>query len=139
MFFLSCFFIFLRHHVVLINLYNTFMKIVIAGSRTITDINILIKVLKLCNYKITQQDEIVSGGAKGVDTLGELYAKKFKIKVTVFKPNWSKYGKSAGVIRNYEMAKYCDKAIVIHNGSKGSLNMIGNLIKFNKDFFEYKI
>lgn len=115
------------------------MKIVIAGSRTITDINILIKVLKLCNYKITQQDEIVSGGAKGVDTLGELYAKKFKIKVTVFKPNWSKYGKSAGVIRNYEMAKYCDKAIVIHNGSKGSLNMIGNLIKFNKDFFEYKI
>ena len=138
-FFLSRFLCFLRQPVVLVCFYNIFMKIVIAGSRTITDMKVLIKVLSLCGYKITEQDEIVSGGARGVDTLGEIYAKQAGIKVTIFKPDWDKYGKSAGVIRNYEMAKYCDKAIVIHNGSKGSLNMIGNLIKFNKEFFEYKI
>lgn len=115
------------------------MKIVIAGSRTITDINILVKAIKLSEYKITREDEIVSGGARGVDSLGEKYAKDKGITVKLFKPNWDKYGKSAGVIRNYEMAKYCDKAIVIHNGSNGSLNMIKNLIKFNKDFFEYKL
>ena len=115
------------------------MKIVIAGSRTITDINILLKAIKLSEYKITDDDEIVSGGARGVDSLGEKYAKNKGIAVKVFKPDWDKYGKSAGIIRNYEMAKYCDRAIVIHNGSNGSLNMIKNLIKFNKDFFEYKI
>lgn len=115
------------------------MKIVIAGSRTITDINILLKAIKLSEYKITKQDEIVSGGAKGVDSLGEKYAKNKGITIKLFKPDWNKYGKSAGIIRNYEMAKYCDKAIVIHNGSNGSLNMIKNLIKFNKEFFEYKI
>ncbi len=115
------------------------MKIVIAGSRTITDLNILLKVIELSGYKITQQDEIVSGGARGVDTLAEIYAKKKMIPIKIFKPDWNKYGKSAGVIRNHEMAKYCDVGIVIHNGSNGSLNMIKNLIKFNRDFFEYKI
>ncbi len=115
------------------------MKIVIAGSRTITDINVLLKAIKLSGYKITEQDEIVSGGARGVDTLAEIYAEKNHIPIKIFKPDWNKYGKSAGVIRNYEMAKYCDIGIVIHNGSNGSINMIKNLIKFNKDFFEYKI
>ena len=115
------------------------MKILIAGSRTITDINILLKVIKISGYKITSSDEIVSGGARGVDTLAEIYAKKNNIPITIFKADWDKYGRSAGVIRNYEMAKYCDIGIVIHNGSNGSINMIKNLIKFNKDFFEYKI
>lgn len=115
------------------------MKILIAGSRTITDINILLKAISSSGYKITSSDEIVSGGARGVDTLAEIYAKKKNIPIKVFKPDWNKYGKSAGVIRNYEMAKYCDIGIVIHNGSNGSLNMVKNLIKFNKDFFEYKI
>ena len=115
------------------------MKILIAGSRTITDMDILLKVIKLSGYKITSSDEIVSGGARGVDTLAEIYAKNNGIPIKIFKPDWDKYGKSAGVIRNYEMAKYCDGAIVIHNGSNGSLNMIRNLIKFNKNFFEYKI
>ena len=115
------------------------MKIVIAGSRTITDINILLKVIELSSYKITKDDEIVSGGARGVDTLAEIYAKNKGIPIKIFKPDWNKYGKSAGVIRNYEMAKYCDVGIVIHNGSNGSINMIKNLIKFNRDFFEYKI
>ena len=115
------------------------MKIVIAGSRTITDINILVKAIKLSGYEITSSDEIVSGGARGVDTLAEIYAKKKNIPIRIFKPDWDKYGKSAGVIRNYEMAKYCDIGIVIHNGSNGSMNMIRNLIKFKRDFFEYKI
>ena len=115
------------------------MKILIAGSRTITDINLLLEVIKLSGYKITTSDEIVSGGARGVDTLAEIYAKKNNIPIKIFKPDWDKHGKSAGVIRNYEMAKYCDIGIVIHTGSRGSMNMVRNLIKFNRDFFEYKI
>jgi len=115
------------------------MKILIAGSRTVTDINILLKAIELSNYNITSEDEIVSGGAKGVDTLAEIYAKDKNIPITIFKPDWNKYGKAAGVLRNCEMAKYCDIGIVIHNGSRGSMNMIKNLIKFNKKYFEYKI
>lgn len=115
------------------------MKIIIAGSRTISDINILIKAIKLSAIEITSNDEIVSGGARGVDTLGEQYAKQNNIKLTVFKPDWNKYGIKGGVIRNTRMSKYADCAIVVHCGSKGSIDMVNKMKKINKPVFEYKI
>lgn len=115
------------------------MKIIIAGSRTIINMNLLIKAIKLSSFEITSTDEIVSGGARGVDTLGEKYAKQHNIKLTIFKPNWDKYGIKGGVIRNTQMSRYADCAIVVHCGSKGSIDMINKMKKLNKPVFEYKI
>ena len=115
------------------------MKIIIAGSRTIINMNLLIKAIKLSSFEITSTDEIVSGGARGVDTLGEKYAKQHNIKLTIFKPNWNKYGIKGGVIRNTQMSRYADCAIVVHCGSKGSIDMINKMKKLNKPVFEYKI
>ena len=115
------------------------MKIIIAGSRTIINMNLLIKAIKLSSFEITSTDEIVSGGARGVDTLGEKYAKQHNIKLTIFKPNWNKYGIKGGVIRNTQMSRYADWAIVVHCGSKGSIDMINKMKKLNKPVFEYKI
>ncbi len=105
------------------------MKIIIAGSRTIINMNLLIKAIKLSSFEITSTDEIVSGGARGVDTLGEKYAKQNNIKLTIFKPNWDKYGIKGGVIRNTQMSRYADCAIVVHCGSKGSIDMINKMKK----------
>ena len=58
-----------------------------------------------------------------MDTLAEIYANNNCIPIKIFKPDLDKYGKSAGVIRNYKMAKYCDVAIVIHNGSKNMIRI----------------
>ena len=115
------------------------MKIIIAGSRTIINMNLLIKAIKLSSFEITSTDEIVSGGARGVDSLGEKYAKQHNIKLTIFKPNWNKYGIKGGVIRNTQMSRYADCAIVVHCGSKGSIDMINKMKKLNKPVFEYKI
>ena len=115
------------------------MKIIIAGSRTIINMNLLIKAIKLSSFEITSSDEIISGGARGVDSLGEKYAKQHNIKLTIFKPNWNKYGIKGGVIRNTQMSRYADCAIVVHCGSKGSIDMINKMKKLNKPVFEYKI
>ena len=115
------------------------MKIIIAGSRTIINMNLLIKAIKLSSFEITSSDEIISGGARGVDNLGEKYAKQNNIKLTIFKPNWNKYGIKGGVIRNTQMSRYADCAIVVHCGSKGSIDMINKMKKLNKPVFEYKI
>ena len=115
------------------------MKIIIAGSRTIINMNLLIKAIKLSSFEITSTDEIVSGGARGIDSLGEKYAKQHNIKLTIFKPNWNKYGIKGGVIRNTQMSRYADCAIVVHCGSKGSIDMINKIKKLNKPVFEYKI
>ena len=59
--------------------------------------------------------KFVSGGAKGADSFGEEYAAAHDVKVTVFKPDWKKYGKAAGPIRNKDMLDYAseDNPVVI--------------------------
>ena len=73
--------------------------------------------------------EVVSGGAGGVDKLGELWAERNRVTCRRFLANWGKYGKSAGMRRNEEMARYAVEkrggCIAIWDGkSVGTKNMI---------------
>ena len=84
------------------------MKLIIAGSRVITDYEILRQAVVSSGlweeYKRTI--EIVSGGAKGVDRLGEEFAWKNDLRIRRFLPDWDANGKSAGHIRNREMGDF---------------------------------
>jgi hypothetical protein len=103
------------------------MKVIIAGGRDFNDYE---KLRTYCDHILEDQTEIeiVSGTAKGADQMGERYAIERGYKVTRFPADWSK-GKSAGYIRNEEMAKYGDALIAFWNGhSMGSKHMI-NLAK----------
>ncbi len=108
------------------------MKIIIAGSRTITDYDIVFDALfhfcwdnKLELEGKLNVPEIVSGHAKGVDIIGEKIAKNHNLKVTIFPADWNKYGKRAGYLRNEQMADYADALIAIWDGkSKGTKHMI---------------
>lgn len=98
------------------------MKTIIAGSRDVIDYEIVKKAIENSGFKITQ---IVSGGARGVDRLGERYAKENNIPVKQFLPDWDKFGKRAGFMRNTEMANYSDACIAIWDGeSRGTKHMI---------------
>jgi hypothetical protein len=98
------------------------MKTIIAGSRTITDYKIVEKAIKKSGFKIT---EIVSGAARGIDRLGEKYGYENKIPVIQFPAKWNELGRSAGYIRNAEMAEYADALIAIWDRkSKGTKHMI---------------
>ena len=98
------------------------MKTIIAGSRSICDYNELLKVIASCPWEIT---EVISGTAKGVDKLGERWAEENNIPCLRYPANWTKYGKSAGMIRNSQMADVADATIVLWDGvSKGTKNMI---------------
>jgi len=102
------------------------MKTVIAGSRNIQSMHILIEALVEADFEIT---EVVSGGARGVDLMGEEYAKLKGIPIKRFIPDWS-VGKWAGFARNKEMAKYADAAVILWDGkSRGTKNMIDNARK----------
>lgn len=69
--------------------------------------------------------EIVSGGARGVDSLAITYAKEHYIPCTIMRADWDKYGKSAGFRRNGDMANYADALIAIWDReSRGTLHMI---------------
>lgn len=81
------------------------MKAAVIGSRSFTDYEKLKSVLS--SYHIT---EIISGGAKGADSLAEQYAIENNITLTVFLPNYDKHPpKIAPLIRNEEIIKHCDE------------------------------
>ena len=108
-------------------------KIIVAGSRGITDYALVEKAIKLSNFQIS---EVVSGKAAGVDTLGELYAKNNNIPITHFPANWDKFGKSAGYLRNVEMGEYADGAVILWDGfSKGTKHMLETMSRLKKPIY----
>ncbi len=104
------------------------MKIAIVGSRNLT--NIVID-----QYIFEEVEEIVSGGAVGVDFCAAEYAKRKGIKLTEFLPQYERYGRGAPIVRNQKIVDYADKIIVFWNGSsKGAQSVIKYAQKVGKPF-----
>lgn len=98
------------------------MKVIIAGSRWITKYDWVCEAIGWFDTPIT---EVVSGGADGVDKLGELWAERMDIPVVRFEAKWYEHGKAAGPIRNQAMADYAEGLIAVWDGkSKGTADMI---------------
>ncbi|MDR2140328.1 MAG: DUF2493 domain-containing protein [Deltaproteobacteria bacterium] len=100
------------------------MKLCVFGSRNITDPVEVDKAIEDSKIK-DQITEIVSGRAKGVDTLGEEYAARHGLPVKLFPPDYKKYGRPAPFRRNEAMAAYADYGVAIWDGvSHGTKHMI---------------
>ena len=100
------------------------MKVVIAGGRTFDNYSFL---KEKCDeiLKDIVDVEIVSGTAKGADKLGEQYSIEKGYGLKQFPADWGKFGKSAGIRRNEQMADYGDMLIAFWDGkSKGTKHMI---------------
>ena len=110
------------------------MKVIIAGGRDFSDYE---KLKSFCDETLSDKTdiEIVSGKAKGADSLGEQYAKEKNYPVKEFPADW-KLGRGAGYIRNTQMANYSDMLICFWDGkSKGTKNMIDTAR--NKSLYVY--
>ncbi len=93
------------------------MRIAIVGSKTITEVPI-------ASY-VSVSDEIVSGGAKGVDACAAAYARMNGLRLTEFLPQYGRFGQAAPIVRNREIVDYADKVIVFWDGrSKGAQSVI---------------
>lgn len=84
------------------------------------------------DYQLTEADEawldtlpireVVSGGARDADTGGEQWAAKRGIPVKRFPADWETHGRSAGYIRNRQMAEYAE-AVALFPGGRGTASM----------------
>lgn len=102
-------------------------RIIIAGSRTLEDMpyrdfsNTASELIGKCTGDV----EIVSGTARGPDSMGERYAYEHGIKCVRFPAKWELYGKAAGMIRNQMMSWYGTHLLAFHDGaSPGTAAMI---------------
>lgn len=139
------------------------MKVIIAGSRSITDFAVIAKVMQDAGFVhgedhdyCDQISEVVSGTAPGVDTLGEEFAAYWRIPVKPFPAAWkdltapgavvrrhkdgTPYNHHAGTQRNARMADYADAAVIIWDGvSRGSFNMMDQMAHRQKPHYVHNL
>ena len=101
------------------------MKVAVIGSRGLL-------VERLEDYLPEGVTEIVSGGARGVDTCAKNYALAHGLKLTEFLPDYSKYGRGAPLRRNIAIIEYADLVLAFWDGqSRGTKYVIDNCNKRN--------
>lgn len=119
----------------------------VIGSRSFNDYALCKKTLDKVLKRLLDKHEqvvLVSGGAKGADSLAKKYSNENKIKIIEFLPDWDKYGKSAGFMRNKDIVKKSDLLLAFWDGeSRGTYHSIKQMnikslahIKDVRDFVE---
>jgi predicted Rossmann fold nucleotide-binding protein DprA/Smf involved in DNA uptake len=102
-------------------------KVIIAGSRGFSNYKLL---REQCNKFLREKRKtnnivVVSGHARGADTLGEKYAQDEGFALEIYPAQWDKFGKRAGYRRNEQMAEVADALIAFWDGSsRGTKHMI---------------
>ena len=107
------------------------MRVAIVGSRSIEYDRLKDKAYELlCRYIPANATEIVSGGAVGIDTLAEIYAKSNHLPTKIFKPDYAKYGRKAPILRNDEIVAYAQYVLAFWDGcSHGTAYTVATCIK----------
>jgi hypothetical protein len=115
---------------------DTGKKIIVAGSRGINDFQEVIHAISLTGLRDDDISHIVSGTARGVDRMGEQWAHMRDIDIIRMPANWNKYGKSAGYIRNEQMAQTADILVAVWDGeSRGTSHMINLAKQYGLDVY----
>ena len=99
------------------------MRVLVAGSRSITDPAIVHKAILDSGFAITT---LISGMARGVDRLADAWAKANSIPVSRYYANWNEHGRAAGMIRNRAMVEQAEAAVIVWDRvSAGTRHTIG--------------
>lgn len=101
------------------------MKTAVVGSRNLT-------VDNLEDYLPKETREIVSGGAKGIDTCAKEYAQKAGLAYTEFLPEYRIYGKGAPLRRNEKIVQYADFVLIFWDGKSRGTKFVIHLCEQNE-------
>ena len=102
------------------------MKLLIAGSRSITSFD-------LSKYVPSDVDTVISGGARGIDSLAEQYADLHRLSKYIIRPRYDLYGRTAPLIRNEQLVEMADAVLIIWDGySRGTQYTLNYTKKMNK-------
>lgn len=108
------------------------IKLAIIGSRSFSSYNDLDIAIKDLNFDLAL---IISGGARGADQLAESWANAKKIAFKAILPQWKKYGKGAGIVRNQLIVEEADFCLIFWDGeSLGTKSTIALCEKLEKSF-----
>jgi len=115
------------------------MRVAVVGSRILPRGDARCDSFLTCIMSYLNPSEIVSGGAKGADRLGELWAEERGIPIQQYLPDWDGMGKAAGFRRNVQIVDHADCVVAIWDGhSSGTKHTIDLTIASKKPLYLYK-
>jgi hypothetical protein len=121
------------------------VKVLVFGSRSIADYDTVKNELERLNAHVADMGDsldLISGGAIGVDTLAEQFAKEYELPIEVYKPQYHKFQNKnlAPLARNTQMVADCDWGMCFWDGvSKGTLHTIKEMAKAGKTVYIYGV
>lgn len=100
------------------------LKVAVVGSRSFQNSSFLSSVLDQLREQVGDFT-LVSGGARGADTLAATWALQRDLLITEHLPDWSKHGRRAGIIRNRDVVDDADLLLAFWDGdSPGTAHVI---------------
>lgn len=109
------------------------MKVAVIGSRTLM-------ISDFSKYLPAETKELVSGGARGIDSCAARFAKAHGLKLKEFLPDYEQFGKRAPLLRNLEIIDYADLVLAFWDGeSRGTRFVIENCKKKGKPIRVFRI
>ena len=116
------------------------LKVIIAGGRDFTDTQYaadsLVKLVE--ENMLPDTFTVISGNARGADKVGEYLAKLWDLPLEIYPADWNQHGKSAGYIRNKQMADIADMLVAFWDGkSRGTAHMINTMKQQHKPVFVF--
>ena len=110
------------------------VKMAIVGSRNTGTVDFSLVMDELRQRVKNPITEIISGGAKGYDTMAAAWAILRGISVTELRPDYQKYGRAATFIRNRAIVDSADIVVAFWDGkSRGTKYTIDYAEKKNKE------
>lgn len=109
---------------------------VLDDSEKLEQIGLTTRLVKEFIDKLPDDATVVSGGAKGIDTIAVASAKERGLETVEFPAEWDKYGKGAGFRRNKQIALRADECLVFWDGaSPGTKNFIRHAFDLRKPLY----
>jgi hypothetical protein len=117
------------------------VRVIIAGSRTITNYTLLCEIMSAVEVMLGEPITLVlTGGAAGVDQMGERWAWSHKVQTKLYPTPWAEHGKAAGPIRNRQMASEADALVLLWDGkSPDSKNMLAEAQRAGLQIIEHNL
>lgn len=88
-------------------------RVAVIGSRKWTDWEMVRDYI----YSLDEDDVVVSGGARGPDEWGQIFAEERGLETLIFPADWASFGKKAGILRNRDIVKACDRLVAFWDGA----------------------
>ena len=112
------------------------MKVIIAGGRDFTNVTVMATTLNnlqdVDHVIEIEKLTLICGMARGADLAAYKLFSEAGLPIKMYPADWDQYGKSAGFIRNAQMADIADMLIAFWDGeSRGTAHMIDTARKLN--------